>query len=101
MEVEKSALPVLEAQKEDVEDGNKDDGDKDKGGKVKTGTLLKTSTPVGVEGSGASKSIKTDADAENLVVALPKDSNRVRFAGCMALEVRGRQVLMKAPVWTL
>lgn len=31
----------------------------------------------------------------------PKDSNRVRFAGFLAVEVRGRQVLVKAPVWTL
>ncbi len=30
-----------------------------------------------------------------------KDPTRVRFAGFMALEVKGRQVLMKAPVWTI
>ena len=30
-----------------------------------------------------------------------KEPTRVRFAGFMALEVRGRQVLMKAPVWTM
>ncbi|KAM5509486.1 hypothetical protein FOXYSP1_12452 [Fusarium oxysporum f. sp. phaseoli] len=69
MEVEKAALPVLEAQKGEGE-GDDKDGDDEKSGKAKT-------------------------------AALPKDSNRVRFAGFMALEVRGRQVLMKAPVWTL
>ncbi len=31
----------------------------------------------------------------------PKDSGRIRFAGFLAVEVRGRQVLIKAPVWTL
>ncbi|KAK7736222.1 hypothetical protein SLS53_007057 [Cytospora paraplurivora] len=31
----------------------------------------------------------------------PKDSNKVRFAGFLAVEVRGRHVLVKAPVWTL
>lgn len=31
----------------------------------------------------------------------PKDSNKVRFAGFLAVEVRGRQVLVKAPVWAL
>ncbi|KAL3593858.1 hypothetical protein FPOAC2_08159 [Fusarium poae] len=67
MEVEKAALPVLEAQKGE---GDVDDKDADDEKKVKT-------------------------------AALPKDSNRVRFAGFMALEVRGRQVLMKAPIWTL
>jgi hypothetical protein len=30
-----------------------------------------------------------------------KDSGRVRFAGFVAVEVRGRQVLVKAPVWTM
>ncbi|KAJ2956580.1 hypothetical protein NQ176_g11311 [Zarea fungicola] len=30
-----------------------------------------------------------------------KEPKRVRFAGFVALEVKGRQVLAKAPVWTL
>lgn len=30
-----------------------------------------------------------------------KEPGRVRFAGFVALEVKGRQVLIKAPVWTL
>lgn len=30
-----------------------------------------------------------------------KDHGKVRFAGFVALEVKGRQVLMKAPIWTL
>jgi hypothetical protein len=30
-----------------------------------------------------------------------KDAGKVRFAGFVAVEVRGRQVLCKAPVWTL
>ncbi|UZP41261.1 hypothetical protein NXS19_009077 [Fusarium pseudograminearum] len=67
MEVEKAALPVLEAQKGEGDGGDKDADDE--------------------------KKVKT--------AALPTDSNRVRFAGFMALEVRGRQVLMKAPIWTL
>ncbi|KAF7546484.1 hypothetical protein G7Z17_g8423 [Cylindrodendrum hubeiense] len=71
MEVEKTPLPVLEAQKDDDSDSDVD-GDKDK--------------------NGRSDKAKT---------ALPKDPSRVRFAGFFALEVRGRQVLMKAPVWTL
>ncbi|KAG5928126.1 hypothetical protein E4U42_001236 [Claviceps africana] len=32
---------------------------------------------------------------------LSRDADKVRFAGFVALEVRGRQVLAKAPVWTL
>lgn len=100
MEVEKAALPELEAQKGQV-DGDSKDGDDEKSGKVKTGTLNKVNPPEGGEGSDASKSTRTDADKDTVVAALPKDSNRVRFAGFMALEVRGRQVLMKAPIWTL
>lgn len=106
MEVEKTGLPVLEAQKEDGEGDVVEDGDKDKS-KVKTGTLTQATTPnggkpsVGREGRDASRRTRTDTDVETLVAALPKDSNRVRFAGFMALEVRGRQVLTKAPIWTL
>ncbi|KAM0336214.1 hypothetical protein ACHAPQ_004377 [Fusarium lateritium] len=100
MEVEKAALPELEAQKGQV-DGDSKDGDDEKSGKVKTGTLNKATPPESGEGSEASKSTRTDADKDTFVAALPKDSNRVRFAGFMALEVRGRQVLMKAPIWTL
>ncbi|RFN49717.1 hypothetical protein FIE12Z_6069 [Fusarium flagelliforme] len=98
MEVEKAALPVLEAQK-GGEDGDDKDGDDEK--KVKTGTLNKAAPLESGEGKDASESRRTDADKDTFVAALPKDSNRVRFAGFMALEVRGRQVLMKAPVWTL
>lgn len=32
---------------------------------------------------------------------LTKDPSKVRFAGFVAVEVRGRQVLVKAPVWAL
>ncbi|KAJ4254773.1 hypothetical protein NW757_005100 [Fusarium falciforme] len=71
MEVEKAPLPPLEGQKEDGED---DDKKKE-------------------EGDDKSGKAKT--------VAVPSDANRVRFAGFMALEVRGRQVLWKAPIWTL
>ncbi|KAM5345516.1 hypothetical protein ACJ41O_011378 [Fusarium nematophilum] len=42
-----------------------------------------------------------DKNSKVKTAALLKDPNRVRFAGFMALEVRGRQVLLKAPIWTL
>ncbi|RYP17808.1 hypothetical protein DL765_004292 [Monosporascus sp. GIB2] len=48
----------------------------------------------GKDGDKASKRDKTKS-------APPKDPNKVRFAGFCAVEVRGRQVLVKAPVWTL
>jgi hypothetical protein len=98
MEIEKAALPVLEAQKGE---GDVDDKDADDEKKVKTGTLNKAAPPESGKDKDSSKSIRMDADKDTFVAALPKDSNRVRFAGFMALEVRGRQVLMKAPIWTL
>ncbi|KAF4445650.1 hypothetical protein FALBO_17159, partial [Fusarium albosuccineum] len=101
MEVEKAPLPPLEGQKEDGEEEEKDEGDKDKGGKAKTGTLTKAKPRASGENSDGSRSTRTDADTETLVAPLAKDPKRVRFAGFMAIEVRGRQVLMKAPIWTL
>lgn len=105
MEVEKTPLPVLEAQKDDDDDDSDDEGDKDKNGrgdKAKTGMFKSAMTPsaVGREISNVSTSGMTDTDVDS-ISALPKDPSRVRFAGFFALEVRGRQVLMKAPVWTL
>ena len=102
MEVEKAPLPPLEGQKEDGEDDDKkkEEGD-DKSGKAKTGTLIKANLGAVGEDNDSSKSGRTDADMDNFAVAVPSDANRVRFAGFMALEVRGRQVLWKAPIWTL
>ncbi|KAJ4311690.1 hypothetical protein N0V84_010325 [Fusarium piperis] len=102
MEVEKAPLPPLEGQKEDGEDNDKkkEEGD-DKSGKPKTGTLIKENLGVVGEDNDTSKYVRTDADTDNFAVVVPSDANRVRFAGFMALEVRGRQVLWKAPIWTL
>ncbi|PNP50278.1 hypothetical protein THARTR1_08986 [Trichoderma harzianum] len=72
MEVEKGGLPSLDGQKEG--DAKLDaDSDKD----------------------------KNSSSGDSSKAGFPKDSGRVRFAGFVAIEVRGRQVLMKAPVWTL
>ncbi|KAI6779555.1 uncharacterized protein J7T54_002823 [Emericellopsis cladophorae] len=50
--------------------------------------------------------LEKDGDSESSMEdgkdkAQSRDTTRVRFAGFMAWEVRGRQVLFKAPVWTL
>ncbi|OIW33676.1 hypothetical protein CONLIGDRAFT_677440 [Coniochaeta ligniaria NRRL 30616] len=72
MEVEKTGLPQLET-RPDGEDGVDEKDSKD--GKKSR--------------SGAPPALP------------PKDPGKVRFAGFVAVEVRGRQVLIKAPVWTL
>lgn len=107
MEVEKTGLPVLTAQKSDTggegdEDSDRDSG-KARGDKSKTGmltTVLGGAAQQSRKGSVASSIGPSSTDVDNLP-GLPKDAGLVRFAGFMALEVRGRQVLMKAPVWTL
>jgi hypothetical protein len=115
MEVEKAGLPQLEGYRVNADadsDSDSDDDGGDKGGrtrgeKAKPGMLKKKKkrTPVPVtslaglpDGDGSrTRSTNTDKDIPGLL----KDAGRVRFAGFVALEVRGRQVLMKAPVWTL
>lgn len=108
MEVEKTPLPVLEAQKTE-EEAEGEEVEKDKNGKSRTdkpkpGTL-KSMLSGGAQASRESSTVSmmtarnsTDTDSFSVI---PKDPNKVRFAGFIALEVRGRQVLMKAPVWTL
>jgi hypothetical protein len=90
MEVEKGELPAPEGFEADSD--SDDDTDKEK----KNG-MWTTAPPGGRKGSAVSI-ISTDMGAHS---AMPKEPSRVRFAGFVALEVRGRQVLMKAPVWCL
>lgn len=86
MEVEKGGLPPLEpAEGEKGEDSGEDKNGKER----KKGKFLSSSVlyivPCG------------------LVLTFLKggEPSRVRLAGFIALEVRGRQVLMKAPIWPM
>lgn len=45
--------------------------------------------------------VSSVADSPTNLALPPKDNSKVRFAGFLAVEVRGRQVLVKAPVWPL
>lgn len=96
MEVEKTTgLPPLETRssevERDVDTEEEDRAGKDGGGRETKGAPKPSSR---AEKAGKSASSSTS----NLP---PKDANRIRFAGFLAVEVRGRQVLVKAPVWTL
>lgn len=108
MEVEKTGLPPLIAQQPDDEDESEDDSAQDdgksgKGGKGRSGkssrlepdSCIREPSPQ----TGSLRSVITDMATTAPV--MPKDPPKIRFAGFMAVEVRGRQVLMKAPVWTL
>ncbi|KAM0259408.1 hypothetical protein ACHAQJ_003302 [Trichoderma viride] len=74
MEVEKGGLPSLDGSKEG-ESSSKPDSDADKD--------------------------KNSSSGDSSKAGFSKDTSRVRFAGFVALEVKGRQILMKAPVWVL
>ncbi|CAK7218278.1 hypothetical protein SEUCBS140593_003493 [Sporothrix eucalyptigena] len=78
MDVEKAGLPSLERPADDGGDQDDDDDATDDG------------TANDDENSGRTRSAHPSND-------MPK----VRFAGFVAVEVRGRQVLAKASVWTL
>jgi hypothetical protein len=111
MEMEKTGLPPLEGQKSDGEqdgddsgDGNDKAGSKDRrGDKSRTGMLsmLGGGPLPGRKGSNASSMPPANTDTPPVPAMPPKDANKIRLAGFVVVEVRGRQVLMKAPVWTL
>jgi hypothetical protein len=92
MEVEKGGLPSLDGQKEGEAKPDAE-ADKDKNGS--SGDSSKAG------GSSQSPSLQISTLANTFVPGISKDGSRIRFAGFVAVEVRGRQVLMKAPVWTL
>ena len=99
MEVEKTELPALEVEVEADSDFSEDEKDKNKGRGEKTKSGMWNLLPPRKDSLPANiRRTSTDAGSNT---ALPKDNNRVRFAGFPAWEVRGRQVLMKAPVWTV
>jgi hypothetical protein len=129
MEVEKTGLPALEVRPSDAseeagaDDGgggaaggaagggkegpaSKEGGSKDRRGDKRTGML---SVFGGGGGGGSGGSVPGSrkgsiADGGLVHTGAPppvKDAGKVRFAGFVAVEVRGRQVLCKAPVWTL
>jgi hypothetical protein len=108
MELEKTALPPLEnsheAEQADDDDGDEGKGksrsDKSRGGMLDTNTNSKAPLVVPARKSSLAYS---STDADFIIAAAPtaKDIQKVRLAGFLAVEVRSRQVLLKAPVWTL
>ena len=103
MEVEKTPLPALEAGDADDSGSIAEEG-KDKQSRSKSGTSNKTKfgTAVGRKGSTASSIMQAPADTPSSSAGPPpKDPNKVRIAGFVAVEVRGKHPLVKAPVWTL
>ncbi|RDL40446.1 Uncharacterized protein BP5553_00425 [Venustampulla echinocandica] len=93
----------------DKEDAAKD-GDKLEGklrkDKPKAGgsSMLQTMMGGGSSGAGSKKPSGSSSDANNegkSKVASEDGPQKVRFSGFVSVEVRGRQVLVKAPVWTV
>lgn len=92
MEVDKTALPPLE-EGTFLDD---DDDESIKSNGPKAGMLIPIARWRRAPGGELRMLTKTPKAA-----GPQKKVPRVRFAGFMAAEVRGRQVLMKAPVWTV
>ena len=116
MDVEKTGLPALESRASDAsEEGAGDDGGgaggagkevpkdggKDRRGDKRTGMLSVPGAGGGGSAPGSRKGSIADGGHSHTAPPPPKDPGKVRFAGFVAVEVRGRQVLVKAPVWTL
>ncbi|KAK3692243.1 hypothetical protein B0T22DRAFT_8107 [Podospora appendiculata] len=108
MEIEKTSLPALESRSSDVsESGTAEDGAKDakdrRGDKARPGML--NTILGGSSGPSSRKGSIVDASGSSTAppaTPLPsKDPAKVRFAGFVGVEVRGRHVLVRAPVWTL
>ncbi|KAG7107202.1 hypothetical protein HYQ45_018280 [Verticillium longisporum] len=111
MDVEKTGLPPVETASDDAEDDEADTKEKTGGkGRTEKSRSGMFSALLGGGGGGSSStssfpprksSLASSTDAPVSSALPPKDSNKVRFAAFLAVEVRGRQVLTKAPVWTL
>ncbi|KAK4204487.1 hypothetical protein QBC40DRAFT_332586 [Triangularia verruculosa] len=104
MEVEKQGLPALEARPAEADEEGAGD-EKEGAGKDKDARRSEKSRAgmLSILGGGGSTpgSRKGSVVDANQIQPPPKDAGKVRFAGFVAVEVRGRQVLIKAPVWTL
>ncbi|KAG5982501.1 hypothetical protein E4U55_001837 [Claviceps digitariae] len=111
MEVEKTGLPPLEGHKEndgDSDSAGDDSGERDKNGKSMLSLLDAVDIwcrEFGYRISDLEDMMLftqwTNTDKRNALAGRSRDTDQVRFAGFVALEVRGRQVLAKAPVWTM
>ncbi|KAJ2968336.1 hypothetical protein NUW58_g10243 [Xylaria curta] len=102
MEPEKTPLPPLPDMVDDMEENAKDADKAAKREKTKSGmlTMLGGVPHPASSRKGSTASILTDT-APPAAASTPKDAPRVRFAGFIGVEVRGRQVLSKAPVWPI
>ncbi|KAI0424420.1 hypothetical protein F5Y09DRAFT_142449 [Xylaria sp. FL1042] len=102
MEPEKAPLPPLPELVDEPEDNAKDADKAAKREKTKSGmlTMLGGVPHPASSRKGSTASILTDTTTPAATSPL-KDAPRVRFAGFFGVEVRGRQVLSKAPVWTI
>lgn len=99
MKVETGIPPLDNPHEEAAEEGSTGSGEKEE----------KDAEKPGAEGgklrkkdgkSGAKKTAAEGSSSDGKSKNTPGEE-RVRFAGFVAVEVRGRQILVKAPVWTM
>lgn len=98
MEVEKTGLPALESRPSDASDDNAGEEAKD-GSKDSKGRGDKGRT--GISHNHTRQVLTLMHDKAPSATKGASDPGKVRFAGFVTVEVRGRQVLVRAPVWAL
>lgn len=113
MEIDKTTLPALETRPSDQSEED-ESAEEQSSGNEQDPRLREEQSSSGMSSllgpgqatsgsrrtSNVSASLVPSSNADAPASTAPKD-NKVRFAGFVAVEVRGRQVLVKAPVWTI
>lgn len=99
MEPEKASLPPLPEPDESEDSGKDNEKSSKRGDKTKSGML----NMLGGQQQPPSRksSVVSNTDIGDATAPTPQDPPKVRFAGFISVEVRGRQILVKAPVWTM
>ncbi|KAI1180077.1 hypothetical protein F4777DRAFT_574359 [Nemania sp. FL0916] len=101
MELERQPLPPLVEAADEAEENARDADRAAQRERTRSGmlTMLGGAPNPASSRKGSTASILTDTTTP--AASTPNDSPKVRFAGFVGVEVRGRQVLMKAPVWSI
>lgn len=89
---------TISGEKDDSKDSEKSSDGKSRKDKSKSGML---SGLMGSSSAGSKKQAAQDATAEAKKISMEEGTQTVRFAGFVSIEVKGRTVLAKAPVWTV
>jgi len=100
---EGDAASTASGEKDENEKGDSKDS-KNRKEKTKSGMLqamMGSNSSAGQSKKGPSAAAQGESSSEGKKGPSEDGAQKVRFAGFVGVEVRGRQVLVKAPVWTI